>query len=226
MKSLNLTQALYNYSLDIALREHTQLKALREATAELPLHLMQVSPDQAQFMQMLLRLLKAERVLELGTFTGYSALAMALALPEHGHLITCDINTEWTDRAKPFWDAACQSHKIELRLGRALNTLEHLMLEGHEHSFDFIFIDADKTNYLGYYEYALKLVRPTGLIAIDNIFWEGAVIDETDKSAQTREIRKLNAFIQQDKRVNISLLSIADGLFLIQPKTYSPGQMT
>ncbi len=218
MKALKFDQALHDYLLDISLRENEHLKAIRDHTSELPLHVMQISPEQAQFMQMLLRLLKAERVLELGTFTGYSALAMALALPEHGRVITCDISSEWTDRAKPFWEASGQAHKIELKLGRALNTLEKLVEQNENQSFDFIFIDADKTNYVPYYEYALQLIKPTGLIAIDNIFWEGAVIDPNDRGAQTREIRKLNDLIKQDQRVNISLLPIDDGLFLIQLK--------
>ena len=218
MKALKFDQALHDYLLDISLRENEHLKAIRDHTSELPLHVMQISPEQAQFMQMLLRLLKAERVLELGTFTGYSALAMALALPDHGRVITCDISSEWTDRAKPFWEASGQAHKIELKLGRALNTLEKLVEQNENQSFDFIFIDADKTNYVPYYEYALQLIKPTGLIAIDNIFWEGAVIDPNDRGAQTREIRKLNDLIKQDQRVNISLLPIDDGLFLIQLK--------
>ena len=218
MKALKFDQALHDYLLDISLRENEHLKAIRDHTSELPLHVMQISPEQAQFMQMLLRLLKAERVLELGTFTGYSALAMALALPDHGRVITCDISSEWTDRAKPFWEASGQAHKIELKLGRALNTLEKLVEQNENQSFDFIFIDADKTNYVPYYEYALQLIKPTGLIAIDNIFWEGAVIDPNDRGAQTREIRKLNVLIKQDQRVNISLLPIDDGLFLIQLK--------
>ncbi len=218
MKHLNLTPALYDYMLDISLREHPSLTALREETAKMPLAVMQVAPEQAQFMQMLLRLIRAKTVLELGTFTGYSALAMALALPDDGHLITCDINNEWTDKAHPFWREALQEKKIELRLGRALQTLQNLLAEGLSHSFDFIFIDADKTNYVHYYELALELISPQGLIAIDNVFWEGKVIDKDDIGAQTREIRKLNALIKQDSRVHTSLLPIADGLFLVQPK--------
>jgi predicted O-methyltransferase YrrM len=215
---INFTPELYHYMLDISLREHPVLKALREDTAALPLALMQVAPEQAQFMQMLIRLTKAKKVLELGTFTGYSALAMALALPDDGHLITCDINPEWTDRAQPFWKKAGQDTKIELRLGRALHTLEQLLNEGMAGTFDFIFIDADKTCYMPYYEKALQLVSPAGLIAIDNIFWHGAVIDEHDTGAQTREIRKLNELLKHDQRVHTSLLPFADGLFLVQLK--------
>ncbi len=218
MKHLNLTPALYDYMLDVSLREHEALRLLREETVTMPLAVMQVAPEQAQFMQLLLRLIGAKRVLELGTFTGYSALAMALALPDDGQLITCDINNEWTDKAHPFWRQAQQDHKIELRLGPALGTLQQLLDEGFSQSFDFIFIDADKTNYLNYYELALKLISPRGLIAIDNVFWEGKVIDENDIGAQTREIKKLNALIKQDNRVYTSLLPIADGLFLVQPK--------
>ena len=218
MKHLNLSPKLYDYLLDVSLREHPALFALREETSKMELAIMQVAPEQAQFMQLLIRLLHAKTVLELGTFTGYSALAMALALPEDGRVITCDINTEWTDKAHPFWQQANVDKKIELRIGPARETLEQLLQTGLAHSFDFIFIDADKTNYLHYYEKALQLVSPNGLIVIDNIFWEGAVIDPNETGAQTREIRKLNALIKQDTRVNVSLLAIADGLFLVQPK--------
>ena len=219
MKHLQLTPELYDYMLDVSLREHPVLKAIREYTATLPLAIMQVAPEQAQFMQMLLRLIRAKRVLELGTFTGYSALAMALALPDEGEVITCDINQEWSLDASRFWEKAQQQHKIKLKLGKALDTLQALLSEGGEHQFDFIFIDADKTNYCNYYELALKLIQPHGLIVVDNVFWDAKVIDDTDENGQTREIRRLNNVIKQDNRVNISLLPIADGLFLIQPKS-------
>jgi len=217
MKHLTLTPALYDYMLDVSLREHPVLAALRKDTASMALAAMQVAPEQAQFMQFLLKLIQARRVLEVGTFTGYSALAMALALPDDGRLITCDINAEWTANAPDFWQQAGQQDKIELRLAPALQTLQSLV--ENDEQFDFIFIDADKTNYLNYYELALKLVSPNGLIAIDNIFWDGNVINAEDSSAQTREIRKLNELIKNDSRVNVSLLAIADGLFLVQPRS-------
>ena len=218
MKQPNLTSELYNYMLDVSLREHPVLRALRDETANMQLAHMQVSPEQAQFMQLLIRLVRAKKIIELGTFTGYSALAMALALPDDGQLITCDINTEWTANASQYWREAGQEKKIELRLGPALKTLEQLLADGEAGTFDFIFIDADKTNYVNYYEQALQLVSPHGLIAIDNVFWEGKVIDSNEIGAQTREIRKLNELIKQDHRVDISLLAIADGLFLVQLK--------
>lgn len=218
MKQTILTEDLYNYMLDVSLREHPVLRSLREDTASMSLAAMQVAPEQAQFMQLLLKLLMAKKVLEIGTFTGYSALAMALALPDDGELITCDINSEWTHKAHEFWQDAGQFHKIKLRLAPALDTLKALLNEGYEGKFDFIFIDADKTNYKNYYELALKLVNPRGLIAIDNIFWDGKVIDESDNGAQTREIRRLNDFLKQDQRVDVSLLPIADGLFLVKPR--------
>ena len=221
MKQLHLTEALYDYMLDVSLREDPILKALRDETAKMPLAMMQVAPEQAQFMQFLIRLIGARKVLELGTFTGYSALAMALALPADGELITCDINTEWTTIAKSFWHKAKQENKIKLALAPALDTLHHLLQEGYQHHFDFIFIDADKTNHLNYYELALQLINPRGLIAIDNILWNGKVIDRQINDGQTREIRRLNAFIKQDNRVDISLLAIADGLFLVKPKSGS-----
>lgn len=216
MKQPNLTPALYDYMLEIASHESPVLKALREETAQLPLAIMQVPPEQAQFMQFLIRLITARKVLELGTFTGYSALAMAYALPDDGELITCDINPEWTAIAKRFWQEAKQDNKIQLRLAPALDSLTQLIKEGYR--FDFIFIDADKTNYLNYYELSLQLISPRGLIAIDNVFYGGTVIDKEDQSAQVREIRRLNEFIKQDQRVDVSLLAIADGLFLVKPR--------
>lgn len=218
MKQVTITPSLYDYILDVSLREHPVLAALREETSKLSLALMQVAPEQAQFMQFLIKTIRAKKILELGTFTGYSALAMAMALPDDGELITCDINPEWTNIAAPFWEKAKQNHKITLRLGPALQTLDTLCKTGYNEQFDFIFIDADKTNYVPYYEYALTLLSPNGIIAIDNIFWEGMVVDETVTNAQTREIRRLNRLIQQDHRVDISLLTIADGLFLVRKK--------
>lgn len=218
MKQLPLTDELYEYVLDKSLLEHPVLSELRQETAKMELAAMQIAPEQGQFMQFLLHSIQAERVLELGTFTGYSALAMSLALPDHGKVITCDISAQWTKNAVSYWKKAQQEHKIELRLGPALESLYILLNEGWQHSFDFIFIDADKTNYIEYYELALKLIKPKGIIAIDNVLWGGKVIDPLDTGSQTREIRKLNDHIKQDQRVYISLLPIADGLFLVRPK--------
>lgn len=217
MKHLQLTPELYDYMLDKSLREHPVLSDLRKETSMMELANMQVAPEQAQFMQFLIRVIRAEKVLEIGTFTGYSALAMSLALPENGQLITCDISEEWTKKAHPFWRAAKQDQKIKLRLGPAVETLYALLNEGWDRQFDFIFIDADKTNYLNYYELALKLIKPRGIIAIDNVFWDGNVINPNDTTGQTREIKKLNELLKNDQRVHISLLPIADGLFLLHP---------
>lgn len=217
MKNSLMTPELRDYMLDISLREDPVLRELREDASAMALAHMQVIPEQAQFMQFLIRLIGARKVLEVGTFAGYSALAMALALPEDGELITCDINQVWTAKAPYFWKKAGQDKKIQLKLAPALDTLNHLVETGQDHCFDFIFIDADKTNYINYYELALKLVSPKGLIAIDNIFWSGKVIDSNENGSQTREIRRLNDHIKHDKRVDLSLLGIADGLFLIKP---------
>jgi predicted O-methyltransferase YrrM len=217
MKHLQLSPELYDYMLDKSLREHPVLSDLRKDTSIMELANMQVAPEQAQFMQFLIRIIRAQNVLEIGTFTGYSALAMSLALPDDGQLITCDISEEWTKKAHPFWRAAKQDQKIKLRLGPAVETLYALLNEGWDHQFDFIFIDADKTNYLNYYELALKLIKPRGVIAIDNVFWDGNVINPNDTTGQTREIKKLNELIKNDQRVHVSLLPIADGLFLLHP---------
>lgn len=218
MKQLAVSPALYDYIQDISLREAPILNDLRAATALLPLAGMQVAPEQAQFMQWLIQLIDARFVLELGTFTGYSTLALAMALPEDGQLITCDINEEWTKIALPFWKRANQEKKIQLRLAPALISMQNLIKEGYSQRFDFIFIDADKTNYCHYYELALHLISRRGIIAIDNIFWGGKVIDKQETKAQTREIRRLNDLIKHDQRVDISLLTIADGLFLIKKR--------
>lgn len=218
-KHLNLSPQLYDYMLEVSLREHAVLRAMREEQATHPLFNMQTAPEQAQFLQMLLRLVRAKHVLELGTFMGYATLAMALALPNDGNIITCDRNPNWTNIAVPYWEQAEQTHKIDLRHGPALTSLQNLIAENYAGTFDFIYIDADKTNYVAYYEYALQLIQPHGLIAIDNVFWDGEVIDPNVGNGQTREIRRLNALIHNDDRVDISLVPIADGLFLIQLKS-------
>lgn len=218
MKQLNFTPELYHYAESISLSEDPVLKALRESTAHLSLAVMQSPPMQAQYLQFLLQTLQAKRVLELGTYTGYSTLAMALALPDNGEIITCDINAEWTKYGHPFWEQAKQSHKISLVLSPAITLLEELATEPPLKKFDFVFIDADKTNYVNYYEYALKLIQPNGIIAIDNVLWNGKVIQSSETDAQTREIRRLNELIKQDTRVEKSLLPMGDGLFLIKLK--------
>ena len=216
MKHVDMTEALYDFMVDASVNMHPVLKKIQQKTKALPLANMQIAPEQGQFIQFLLKSIHAKKVLELGTFTGYSALAMALALPDDGQVITCDINDEWTSMAKPLWDECEAGKKINLKLGPALESLYSLINDGHDGSFDFIFIDADKTSYVDYYELSLKLIKQDGIIAIDNIFWDGQVVDASDDSAQTREIRRLVTHIKHDKRVMTSLLPIADGLFLIR----------
>jgi predicted O-methyltransferase YrrM len=218
MKQTAITPPLYDYLLDISVKEHPVLQELREDTSTMALAHMQIAPEQGQFLQWLIRLIRAKKVLEVGTFTGYSALAMALALPEDGQLITCDINLEWTKKTTFYWEKAKQNKKMTLRIAPALETLQELVDAGHAHTFDFIFIDADKTSYLAYYEFALQLISSDGIIAIDNIFWDGKVVDPNETGAQVREIRRLNEHIKQDARVDTSLLPIADGLFLVRLK--------
>ncbi|MFV2055964.1 MAG: class I SAM-dependent methyltransferase [Thiohalomonadales bacterium] len=212
--SITLDEPLYNYLLDVSLRETDEQQQLRAETSKLEMSIMQISPDQAQFMALLIKLIAAKRIIEIGTFTGYSALSMALALPQEGYLLACDISEEWTSVGKPYWRQAGVADKIDLRLAPALDTLNTAIEKGDSASFDFAFIDADKENQLEYYEKCLLLVKSGGLIAIDNILWGGSVIDTADQQESTVAIRAFNTFIKNDDRVEISLVPIGDGLTL------------
>lgn len=217
-RTLTLTDKLWDYLLSVSLREPDPLRRLRAATAKRPLAGMQIGPEQGQFMALLVRLVGARRCLEIGTFTGYSALVVALALPPEGRLIACDVNPDTTALARHYWAEAGVEDKIELRLAPALVTLDALLAEGREGSFDFAFIDADKTNYDGYYERALRLVRPGGLILIDNVLWGGAVADRRSKDPDTVALRALNEKLHGDERVDLSLLPLGDGVTLLRKR--------
>jgi caffeoyl-CoA O-methyltransferase len=200
--------------LEVSLREPEPLRRLRADTAAMSNANMQIAPEQGQFMALLVQLIGARRAIEVGVFTGYSALAVALALPEDGRLIACDINPEWTRRAGTFWEAAGVSGKIDVRIAPALETLDGLLATGQAGGFDFAFIDADKGNYIPYYERLLQLLRPGGLIVVDNVLWGGAVADPSDSEADTVAIRAFNAHLHADERVALSLVPIGDGLTL------------
>ena len=212
-KTLCVTEKLYEYMLAVSLREPEVLRRLRAETALEENANMQISPEQGQFMAMLVKLLSAKHTLDIGVYTGYSALCIALALPPDGRIIACDVNQEWTAVARRYWQKAGVSDKIDLRLAPARQTLDAL-LEKRRDTFDFAFIDADKLSYNIYYEYCLQLIRPGGLIAIDNVLWNGAVADTAINDEDTVAIRDLNEKIQADGRVEISLVPIADGLTL------------
>jgi predicted O-methyltransferase YrrM len=212
-RTLCVTEKLYEYMLSVSLREPEVLQQLRAETALEENANMQISPEQGQFMALLVKMLGAKRTLDIGVYTGYSSLCIALALPEDGRVIACDINRKWTDIAKRYWRQAGVEGRIDLRIAPAKQILAALMEEGAE-SFDFAFIDADKVNYDIYYEYCLKLVRRGGLIVIDNVLWKGAVADDSVNDAETVAIRALNKKIHSDSRVEISLVPIADGVAL------------
>ncbi len=217
-QTLNLTDTVYEYLLNVSLRESEIMADLRRETATRADANMQISPEQGQFMAMLVKLIGAKRTLEVGVFTGYSALAVANALPDDGEIIACDVSEEFTAIARRYWAAAGVAGKIDLRLAPALETLKQLISDGQENSFDFAFIDADKTNYDGYYEYTLRLLRSGGLIAIDNVLWDGKIVDTSITDDDTEAIRRLNRKLHEDDRVDISMVPIADGLTLARKR--------
>ncbi|WP_031405249.1 class I SAM-dependent methyltransferase [Thiomonas sp. FB-Cd] len=217
LRTLQIDDQLFQYVLDQSLREHPAQTALREATRNHPHAGMQIAPDQGQFMALLIKILGARRTLEIGTFTGYSALTVALALPADGHVLACDVSDEYTRIAQPFWQQAGVHHKIELVLAPALQTLDARLSAGEADRYDFAFIDADKANYVHYYERCLRLVRGGGIIAFDNTLWGGAVARPA-KDADTAALQTLNAQLHQDERIDLALLTIGDGLTLARKR--------
>ncbi len=217
-QTIGLDQRLYDYLLSATLRESDILAQLRHETAAYSQARMQVSPEQGQFMALLVQLIGAQKTLEIGVFTGYSALVVAQALPEDGRVIACDVSEEYTAIARSYWKKADVTHKIDLRIAPALDTLNGLIASKETGTFDFAFIDADKSNYDNYYERALQLIRPGGLIAIDNTLWYGRVADPEVQDNRTQHIRALNKKVRSDQRVNMSLVPIGDGLLLAVKK--------
>ncbi len=217
-RTIQMTDRLYDYLLKVSLREPPLLAELRAETAKLPMAGMQISPEQGQFMALLAELIGARRAIEVGTFTGYSALCVAAALPADGKLIACDISEEFTSVARRYWAKSGIADRIELRLAPALDTLKDLLAGGGAGSFDFAFIDADKTQYDAYYEAILKLLRPGGLVTIDNVLWSGAVADGRKRDADTVALRALNEKLKTDKRISLSMLPIGDGLTLARKR--------
>ena len=217
-QTISITDSIYKYLCKNSLREDEVLSSLRAYTYRMEQRNMQISPEQGQFMQLLIKLIGAKNTIEIGVFTGYSSLCVALALPLDGKIIACDISTKYTDIAEKYWKDANVRNQIDLRIGPALDTLQKLIDKGLSNTFDFSFIDADKINYDNYYELSLKLLRPGGLIAIDNVLWSGDVVDERINDIDTESIRSLNKKIYIDKRVDISILPIGDGLTLALKK--------
>lgn len=215
-RTLNLDDRLYDYLQRVSLREPEILCRLRAETMRMPLAVMQISPEQGQFMALLVQIMGARRCLEVGTFTGYSALAVALALPPDGELLALDVNGEWTAIALRYWADAGVSGKVRLQLGPAGETLRQLRRDGQEGSFDFMFIDADKPGYADYVEQGAHLVRAGGLIAIDNVLWSGHVADPESTDSDTVAIRNLNEQLHRDPRFDLSMVPIGDGLTLLR----------
>ncbi len=217
-RTLSVTDDIHRYILEHSVREPEVLARLRDVTSAMPYAEMQIGPEQGQFMALLARLIGARRCIEVGTFTGYSSLAVALALPEDGRIIACDVSHEWTSIARQFWREAGVAHKIDLRLQPAVRTLAELTAAGGENQFDFAFIDADKTGYAGYYEQLLRLLRPGGLIVADNTLWSGRVADRSVNEEDTVALRAFNDTLHADERVDLSLVPIGDGLTLARKR--------
>ena len=217
-RSIVLTDALYEYLLSVSLREPELLARLRQETARQEMARMQISPEQGQFMFLLLRLIGATRCLEIGVFTGYSSLVTSLALPEDGRIVACDVSEEWTAVARRYWREAGVEPKIDLRIAPALETLDRLVEAGETGRFDFAFIDADKESYLSYYERVLQLLRPGGLLAVDNVLWSGRVADPEVSDADTAALRHFNESLHRDERIDLSLVPIGDGLTLARKR--------
>jgi predicted O-methyltransferase YrrM len=213
-KTIGLSDELAAYVVQVGAREPDVLARLREETALLPQHRMQIAAEEGAFLALLAELTGARRCIEVGTFTGYSSTAVALALPEDGHLVCCDVSEEWTSVARRYWEEAGVADKIDLRIAPAVETLDRLLADGEESTYDFAFVDADKAGYDSYYERLLRLVRPGGLIAIDNTLWAGQVLDEDSDDEDTRAIQALNAKLATDERVSLCLLPVADGVTL------------
>ena len=212
--TIGLSDELAAYVIKVGTREPEVLARLREETAALPQHGMQIAPEEGAFLAMLVELTGARRCIEVGTFTGYSSTAVALALPEDGQLVCCDVSEEWTSLARKYWVEAGVADKIDLRVAPAAETLDQLLADGGQAAYDFAFVDADKTGYDGYYERLLRLVRPGGLIAFDNTLWGGAVLEQDAQDADTRAIQALNSKLADDERITLCLLPVADGVTL------------
>ena len=217
-QTISITDSIYKYLCENSLRENENLFSLRAHTYRMEQRNMQISPEQGQFMQLLVKLMGAKKTIEVGVFTGYSSLSVALALPDDGKIIACDISTKYTDIAEKYWTDANVRYKIDLKIGPAIDTLQKLIDNGLSNSIDFTFIDADKINYDNYYELCLKLLRPGGLIAVDNVLWSGDVVDERINDIDTESIRALNKKLHSDSRVEISIVPIGDGLTLALKK--------
>ncbi|GAB4258743.1 MAG: class I SAM-dependent methyltransferase [Saprospiraceae bacterium] len=217
-QTLSLTPELYQYILDVSLRENPVLTELREFTLSLEEANMQISPEQGQFMQMLVKLMGARNCIEVGVFTGYSSLAVALALPADGKIVACDVSEEWTSIGKRFWKKAGVSEKIDLRIAPAADSIQQLLDQGLAGTFDFAFIDADKTGYDSYYELCLQLLRPGGLILFDNTLWSGKVVEENSEDEDVNAIRALNAKLHRDERIDLCLLPLSDGVTMVRKR--------
>ena len=217
-RNIQLDDTLYRYILEHSVREPAILRELHDETATMPHAGMQIGADQGQLMGLLAKLVGAKRCIEIGVFTGYSSLAVALALPEDGRIVACDVSEEWTAVARRYWQKAGVASKIDLRLGPATETLDGMLAKGEAGTYDFAFIDADKGNYLAYYERCLKLLRSGGLIAVDNTLWSGEVAKPENQKPDTVSLRAFNDALHRDERVDMAMLTVGDGLTLARKR--------